>query len=300
MPEPSLKIFTGNANPTLAQAVADELGIPLGDILVSRFSDGEVRVQIQENVRGADVFIIQPTCPPVNENLMELLIMIDAFKRASAARVVAVIPYYGYARQDRKVRPREPISAKLVANLLTVAGADRILSIDLHAGQIQGFFDIPVDNLPAGDKPQIAMKVAEQLNCDEVLALATPQRKAQLVRELQKDGEQVLMVGDGINDAVALSQADIGVAIATGTDLTAQAADALIVTERLTVLPEFLAFAKRTRQVMVQNLFWAFAYNMAALPLAAAGKLNPMVAAVAMALSSITVVGNALRLKWER
>jgi ribose-phosphate pyrophosphokinase len=113
MPEPSLKVFTGNANPTLAQAVAKELGISLGEILVGRFSDGEVRVQIHENVRGADVFIIQPTCPPVNENLMELLIMIDAFKRASAARVVAVIPYYGYARQDRKVRPREPISAKL-------------------------------------------------------------------------------------------------------------------------------------------------------------------------------------------
>ncbi|MCX7643098.1 MAG: ribose-phosphate pyrophosphokinase [Armatimonadetes bacterium] len=150
MPEPSLKVFTGNANPTLAQAVANELGIPLGDILVGRFSDGEVRVQIRENVRGADVFIIQPTCPPVNENLMELLVMIDAFKRASAARVVAVIPYYGYARQDRKVRAREPISAKLVSNLLTVAGADRILSIDLHAGQIQGFFDIPVDNIPAG------------------------------------------------------------------------------------------------------------------------------------------------------
>ncbi len=172
MPEPSLKIFTGNANPTLAQAVADELGIPLGDILVSRFSDGEVRVQIQENVRGADVFIIQPTCPPVNENLMELLIMIDAFKRASAARVVAVIPYYGYARQDRKVRPREPISAKLVANLLTVAGADRILSIDLHAGQIQGFFDIPVDNLPAG--PLLARYLRDKGLSNENVVVVSP------------------------------------------------------------------------------------------------------------------------------
>ncbi len=150
MPEPNLKVFSGNANPTLAEAVAQSLSIPLGDILVSRFSDGEVRVQIRDNVRGADVFIIQPTCPPVNENLMELLVMIDAFRRASAARVTAVIPYYGYARQDRKVRPREPISAKLVANLLATAGADRILSVDLHAGQIQGFFDIPVDNIPAG------------------------------------------------------------------------------------------------------------------------------------------------------
>ncbi|MFN3420804.1 MAG: heavy metal translocating P-type ATPase [Armatimonadota bacterium] len=153
--------------------------------------------------------------------------------------------------------------------------------------------------LATGDKPQVAIRVSEQLDCDGVWALATPQRKAQLIRELQKDGERVLMVGDGINDAVALSQADIGIAIASGADLTAQAADALMVTERLTVLPEFLSLAKRTRQIMVQNLFWAFAYNMAALPLAAAGKLNPMVAAVAMALSSITVVGNALRLRWK-
>lgn len=154
--------------------------------------------------------------------------------------------------------------------------------------------------LATGDKPQAAMRVAEQLDCDGVLALATPQRKAQLVRELQNDGERVLAVGDGINDAVALSQADIGVAIATGTDLTAQAADALMVTERLTVLPQFLTLAKRTKQIMAQNLFWAFAYNMAALPLAAAGKLNPMVAAIAMALSSITVVSNALRLRWVK
>ncbi len=153
--------------------------------------------------------------------------------------------------------------------------------------------------LATGDKPQVAIRVGEQLDSDGVLALATPQRKAQLIRELQKDGERVLMVGDGINDAVALSQADIGVAIASGVDLTAQAADALMVTERLTVLPEFLSLAKRTKQIMVQNLFWAFAYNMAALPLAAAGKLNPMVAAIAMALSSVTVVGNALRLRWE-
>ncbi len=153
--------------------------------------------------------------------------------------------------------------------------------------------------LATGDKPQVAIRVSEQLDSDGVLALATPQRKAQLIRELQKDGERVLMVGDGINDAVALSQADIGVAIASGVDLTAQAADALMVTERLMVLPEFLSLAKQAKQIMVQNLFWAFAYNMAALPLAAAGKLNPMVAAVAMALSSITVVGNALRLRWK-
>jgi ribose-phosphate pyrophosphokinase len=170
MPE-DLKLFSGNANPALAQAVAQALNVPLGDLLVTRFSDGEVRVQIRENVRGTDVFIIQPTCPPVNENLMELLVMIDAFKRASAARVVAVIPYYGYARQDRKVRPREPISAKLVANLLTVAGADRIFSIDLHAGQIQGFFDIPVDNLPAG--PLLAQYLRSKgLLADDVVVVS--------------------------------------------------------------------------------------------------------------------------------
>jgi cation transport ATPase len=153
--------------------------------------------------------------------------------------------------------------------------------------------------LATGDKPQVAMLVADQLNCDGVLALANPQRKLQFVRDLQKDGERVLMVGDGINDAVALSQADIGVALATGAELTAQAADVLMVTSRLTVVADFLSLAKKTKRIMLQNLFWAFAYNMAALPLAAAGKLNPMIAAIAMALSSITVVTNALRLKRE-
>jgi cation transport ATPase len=151
--------------------------------------------------------------------------------------------------------------------------------------------------LATGDKPQVAMLVADQLNCDGVLALANPQRKLQFVRDLQKDGERVLMVGDGINDAVALSQADIGIALATGAELTAQAADVLMVTSRLTVAADFLSLAKKTKRIMLQNLFWAFAYNMAALPLAAAGKLNPMIAAIAMALSSITVVTNALRLK---
>jgi P-type E1-E2 ATPase len=151
--------------------------------------------------------------------------------------------------------------------------------------------------LATGDKPQVAMLVADQLNCDGVLALANPQRKLQFVRDLQKDGERVLMVGDGINDAVALSQADIGVALATGAELTAQAADVLMVTSRLSVLADFLSLAQKTKRIMLQNLFWASAYNMAALPLAAAGKLNPMIAAIAMALSSITVVTNALRLK---
>ena len=142
-----LKLFSGNANRPLAEEIAKTLRVPLGDADVSRFSDGEVYVQINENVRGQDIFVIQPTCPPVNDHLMELLVMIDAFKRASARRITAVLPYYGYGRQDRKVQGRMPITAKLVADLLTAAGTQRLLAVDLHAGQIQGFFDIPVDHL---------------------------------------------------------------------------------------------------------------------------------------------------------
>ncbi len=144
-----LKVFSGTANPELAQKICKYLQVPLGNCVVKRFSDGEVFVEIKEHIRGSDVFIIQPTCPPVNENLVELLIMIDAARRASARRITAVMPYYGYARQDRKTAPRTPISAKLVANLIVTAGARRVLTMDLHAGQIQGFFDIPVDHLYA-------------------------------------------------------------------------------------------------------------------------------------------------------
>ena len=142
-----LKVFSGSSNKTLAEAICKEIGIPLGNSEVGRFADGECYASIYETVRGADVFIIQSTSNPVNDNLMELLIMIDAMKRASAGRITAVIPYFGYARQDRKTKPRDPISAKLVANMITAAGADRVLTMDLHANQIQGFFDIPVDNL---------------------------------------------------------------------------------------------------------------------------------------------------------
>jgi ribose-phosphate pyrophosphokinase len=140
-------IFSGNSNPELAQKICDYLDVPLGGEKVKRFSDGEIQIEIDENVRSRDVFVIQSTCCPVNENLVELLLMIDALKRASAASITAVIPYYGYARQDKKVAPRVPISAKLVADMLTVAGTTRVITMDLHAGQIQGFFDIPVDNL---------------------------------------------------------------------------------------------------------------------------------------------------------
>ena len=145
-----LRIFSGNANPQLASRIAREFGAPLGEIMVKQFSDGEICMKIEESARGQDIFIVQPTCSPVNDNLMELLIMIDAFRRASARRITVVLPYYGYARQDKKVKPREPITARLVANLITQAGASRVLCLDLHAGQIQGFFDLPVDHLYAG------------------------------------------------------------------------------------------------------------------------------------------------------
>jgi len=147
--ENDIAIFSGTANPKLAKAITQELGIPLGQAIVDKFPEGEIHVQIMENVRGKDVFIIQSTCSPSNDSLMELLIMIDAAKRASAKRITAVLPYFGYARQDRKDKPRVPITAKLVANLLVKAGASRVLTMDLHAGQIQGFFDIPVDHLYA-------------------------------------------------------------------------------------------------------------------------------------------------------
>jgi ribose-phosphate pyrophosphokinase len=142
-----LKVFSGSANPLLAREIAEVLGIPLGQARLRRFPDSEVSFQIDENIRGADVFIVQPTCNPVDPSLMELLVMIDAFRRSSAARITAVVPYYGYARQDRKDKPRVPISAKLVANLLSAAGTNRVLTMDLHKAQIQGFFDIPVDHL---------------------------------------------------------------------------------------------------------------------------------------------------------
>ena len=161
-----LKLFAGNSNPPLAKEISRYLEVPLGKAVVETFSDGESKVEIKENVRGADVFVLQSTSAPGNDNLMELLLMLDAFKRASAKRITAVIPYYGYARQDRKVIPRVPISAKLIADLITTAGASRILTMDLHSGQIQGFFDIPVDNLYA--TPVLLQHLKKQLNRNEV------------------------------------------------------------------------------------------------------------------------------------
>jgi ribose-phosphate pyrophosphokinase len=166
----ALKIFTGRAHPTLGHEICKILGVEPGHVLLYNFSDGENYTQIDENVRGADVFIIQPTCPPVNDNLLELLIMLDAFKRSSASRVTAVVPYYGYARQDRKDKPRVPITSKLVADLISKAGADRVLTMDLHAPQIQGFFNIPVDHLFAAP---VIIKHIKSLEIDD-LTIVSP------------------------------------------------------------------------------------------------------------------------------
>ena len=166
-----LKIFSGNSNIPLAESITKYMGIPLGMAMVGQFSDGEIQVEFKENVRGMDVFVVQSTCHPVNDNIMELLVMIDALKRASASRVTAVMPYYGYARQDRKVASRAPITAKLIADIITAAGADRVLTIDLHAGQIQGFFDIPVDHLYAS--PLLADSVKLE-NADSDCVVVSP------------------------------------------------------------------------------------------------------------------------------
>ena len=196
-----LKLFSGNANRPLAEEIAQHLDVGLGDAEVSRFSDGEVYVQINENVRGTDVFVIQPTCPPVNDNLMELLVMIDAFKRASARRITAVLPYYGYGRQDRKAQPRVPISAKLVADLITAAGASRVLAVDLHAGQIQGFFNIPVDHLFAAPViiDHLAKKELEDLvlvspdagGVERARAIAKRLRAGLAIIDKRRDGPNV-------------------------------------------------------------------------------------------------------------
>ncbi len=168
----SMKVFTGRAHTALAKKICEYLGLPLGRAILSNFPDGEISCKIDEDVRGRDVYIIQPTCPPVNDNLMELLVMIDSFKRASAERITAVIPYYGYARQDRKDEGRVPITAKLVANLITRAGADRVLAMDLHTAQIQGFFDIPMDHLYAA--PVLDDFIKAQGLCDDDFVVVSP------------------------------------------------------------------------------------------------------------------------------
>lgn len=202
-----LKIFTGNSHPNLARKVAEAAGVELGYSQVSSFADGEVQIEIHESVRGQNVFIIQSTCPPVNQNYMELFIMVDALKRASAAQITAVIPYFGYARQDRKVAPRAPISAKLMADLLTKAGADRVVSVDLHATQIQGFFDGPVDHLFA--IPTLARAWRESLGVgNDFVAVSPDAGGVERTRAFSKRIESSLAIIDkrrsGPNEAKAL------------------------------------------------------------------------------------------------
>lgn len=231
MSAPKLKLFMGNANPKLAEEIADYLGVSLGASKVSKFADGEIKLEINESVRGMDVFILQPTCAPVNDNLMELLIMIDAMRRASAKRITAIIPYYGYARQERKLKARDPISAKLVANLLTASGADRVVALDLHANAIQGFFDIPVDHLPGVPiladyykaqglenvvvtSPDIggvtrARGLAQRLGCE--LAIIDKRRpepnKAEIMNIIgDVKGKTVIMIDDMIDTAGTITQ----------------------------------------------------------------------------------------------
>ena len=228
-----IRIFSGNSNPSLAESIAQSLNLPLGKAKVKTFSDGEIMVEIQENVRGRDIYIIQSTCSPTNNNLMELLIIMDALRRASAATITAVIPYYGYARQDRKAAPRTPITSKLVADLITTAGADRVVTIDLHAGQIQGFFNIPVDNLyaapvilehlktkftgddivmvsPDAGGTERARAFAKRLNC--TLAVIDKRRTAANVAEVMHligdvAGKTAIILDDMIDTAGTLTQA---------------------------------------------------------------------------------------------
>jgi ribose-phosphate pyrophosphokinase len=197
-----LRIFTGNSNPILVQKISDRLGTPVGKAMVKTFSDGEINVEIHESVRGMDVFVIQSVCQPVNTNLMELLILIDALKRASAERVTAVLPYYGYARQDRKVMPRAPISAKLVADLITTAGASRVLTVDLHAGQIQGFFNIPVDHLFAAP---VLLDYLRNLNHD-VVVVSPDAGGVERARAFAKRLDASLAIIDKRRDAPNVSQ----------------------------------------------------------------------------------------------
>jgi len=189
-----IKIFSGNSNPDLAQRICSSLGVTLGAARVRRFSDGEVMVEIGENVRGRDVYVVQSTCAPTNDNLMELLVITDALKRASAATITAVIPYYGYARQDRKAAPRTPITAKLVADLITTAGVNRVVTIDLHAGQIQGFFNIPVDNLYAA--PVILDYLKDRFSGEQVVMVSPDAGGTERARAFAKRLEYSLAVID--------------------------------------------------------------------------------------------------------
>jgi len=203
MPE-GIKLFTGNAHRELAKDVANYLSISVGDATVTKFSDDEIMVRINENVRGTDVFVLQPTCMPVNHNIMELLLIVDALKRASARRITAVIPYYGYARQDRKVQPRVPISAKLVADLITAAGTSRVLTVDLHAAQIQGFFNIPVDNLYAA--PVLLDYVRSNYTLEDLVIVSPDAGGVERARDFAKRLQCSIAIIDKRRESINVSE----------------------------------------------------------------------------------------------
>jgi len=246
-------VFTGSAHPALGEAIARFLGVPLGRAHLARFSDGEVWFQIQDNVRGADVFVVQPTGPPVNENLMELLVMLDAFKRSSASRITAVIPYYGYARQDRKDKPRVPISAKLVADLLSSAGTNRVLTMDLHSAQIQGFFNTPVDHLFAApviidyvsrlklkhvtvvspDAGGVERARAYAKRLEATLAIVDKRRESPNVAEIHRvvgdvDGRTALVVDDMVDTGGTLAKVAYALKEAGAREVLASASHAVL------------------------------------------------------------------------
>jgi ribose-phosphate pyrophosphokinase len=231
-----LRIFTGNSNVELVQKIAKQLGTPIGKAVVKTFSDGEINVEIHESVRGMDVFVIQSICSPVNDNLMELLILIDALKRASAERITAVLPYYGYARQDRKVLPRAPITAKLVADLITTAGASRVLTVDLHAGQIQGFFNIPVDHLFAAPvlldylrklEDQIVVVSPDAGGVERARAFAKRLNASLAIIDKRREAPNVSQVMNIIGDVEGLTVVMLDDLVDTGGTLV-RAANALV------------------------------------------------------------------------
>ncbi|MDH5202129.1 MAG: ribose-phosphate pyrophosphokinase [Nitrospirota bacterium] len=244
MPE-GMKLFTGNAHKELAKEVGNYLGIAVADATVTTFSDGEIMVHINENVRGTDVFILQPTCTPVNKNIMELLLMVDALKRASAGRITAVIPYYGYARQDRKVQPRVPISAKLVADLITAAGTNRLLTVDLHAGQIQGFFNIPVDNLYAA--PVLLEYIRKNYDLKNLVIVSPDAGGVERARSFAKRLQCTIAIVDKRREAMNISQVMNVIGEVEGKD--AMILDDMIDTGGTTIQPAGALKDKGVKQV---------------------------------------------------
>jgi len=243
----AMKIFSGNSNRALAERICEHIGVRMGDAIVDRFADGEIRIKINEDVRGADVFVMQATCPPVNDNLMELVLMIDAFRRASAERITAVIPYFGYARQDRKDEGRVPISAKAVANMLASVGIDRVLCVDLHAAQLQGFFDIPVDHLYAGP---VMKRYFRRLDIKDLTVVAPDVGSSKLARGYAKR----LHAGLAIVDKRRVSDSDIEVMNVIG---DVEGRNVLLIDDMISTAGSITQAAKTVRDLGAKAVYLA-------------------------------------------